>query len=60
MKKLSRITLKEKLDKLDELSREDQDKTRGGYKVYYPDYKNPNVAIDVSPNKNQVGITHRF
>ncbi len=60
MKKLSKISLKEKLNKLDELSIDEQSNTKGGYKIYYPDYKNPNVSVDISPSKNEVGIVHRF
>lgn len=60
MKKLSKLKINEKLNHLDKLSNKEADDIKGGYRIYYPDYKDPNVSVDINPGGGGVTYTWRF
>jgi hypothetical protein len=60
MKKLSKLTLQNKMERLDELTDDSANQLKGGYRIYYPDYKNPNVSVDIGSGGITGTHTWRF
>lgn len=58
MKKLNKISLEEKLKKLDQISEKEQLELEGGITGYFPSYYQPTNTFTISSGGGSVG--HRF